>query len=408
MNICFVTPRFPYPVTKGDQLRAYHQIRCLSRRHAVTLVAASSVSVDAAARAEMERWCERVEIVPVGGRQLPLRMIKGMVLSDLPLQVLFYAATNWRTRLAEVLLAKQYDVVHLSLIRSAPTAWDVALPIVVDLVDALERSILSRSSRVPMPMRLAYDFERNRVARYEVEVCRRFSAAVVCAQADADALDTPNVAVVHSAVDTDRFAFAPEGREENLVMMTGNLGYEPNIDAAEWFVQEVWPHIRRAVPEARFRLVGARPAPRVHRLARYPGVEVVGPVGDMSSYLRTPRVAVCPMRCGSGIQTKLLEAMASGVPVVSTPLGNEGVGAKHDYEILTAQEPETFAGTIVGLLGDQERCLRLAKAARALVEREFSWELHARRFEAVYANAIATYNHVSSAADQLRTPRSSN
>lgn len=404
MNICFVTPRFPYPVTKGDQLRAYHQIRCLSRRHAVTLVAASTGTVDAAARAEMERWCERIEIVPVGGYQLPLRVVKGMLLSNLPLQVSFYAAVNWRTRLAEVLLSKRYNVLHLSLLRAAPTAWNVALPTVIDLIDALERSISSRSARVPMPIRLAYDFERSRVARYEAQACARFSAAVVCAQADADALNAPNVSVVHSAVDIDYFAYAPEGHQANLVMMTGNLGYQPNIDAADWFVQEVWPHIRRAVPEARFRLVGARPAPAVTRLERFPGVEVVGQVGDMSAYLRTARVAVCPMRCGSGIQTKLLEAMASGTPVVSTPLGNEGVAAEAGVEILTATEPETFASTVVALLRDRERCVRLAQAGRALVEREFSWELHARRFEAVYADAVSAYSHVSSVADQLRTP----
>jgi sugar transferase (PEP-CTERM/EpsH1 system associated) len=388
MNLCFVTPRFPYPPTQGDQVRTYHQIRSLSVRHRITLTAACDRAPSDEALAEMARWCERIETVPIGGIRAVLPLALGVAATRLPLQVLYHLSSAMRATLARTLAAQPYDLVHASLLRTAPYVWNVALPVVVDLTDTLSRGIANRLPFLAQPLRAIYAVELGRVERYEHQVCSRFARSIVCAQADADALGADNVTVVPNAVDLERFPFVSEGRENELLIMTGNMGYQPNVDGAVWFATQVWPHIRQAVPSARFQLVGARPAASVRALERIPGITVTGNVSDVHDYLRRAAIALCPIRCGSGMQNKSLEAMASGTPLLSTPHGNEGIGAQPDREVLLAQEPAAFAQAALALLADASLRERLARAARERIEREFTWENHARRLEIAYEKAL--------------------
>lgn len=389
MNLCFVTPRFPYPPTQGDQVRTYHQIRSLSARHRITLTAACDRVPDKEALAEMARWCERIETVPIGGLRAVLPLALGAAATQLPLQVLYHLSSALRRTLARTLAAQPYDLVHASLLRTAPYVWNVEPPVVLDLTDTLSRGIASRLPLLAQPLRAIYAFELGRVERYERQVCTHFRRSIVCTQADADALGAENVTVIPNAVDLERFPFVSEGRENDLLVMTGNMGYHPNVDGAVWFATQVWPHIRHAVPSARFQLVGARPTASVRALGRIPGITVTGNVPDVHEYLRRAAIALCPIRCGSGIQNKALEAMASGTPLLSTPYGNEGVGAQPDREVILAQEPQAFAQAALAMLADAPLRERLARAARARIEREFTWEHLARRLEAAYEKALA-------------------
>jgi sugar transferase (PEP-CTERM/EpsH1 system associated) len=391
MNLCFVTPRFPYPTVRGDQVRTYHQIRTLSERHRITLVAGYDRLPNTAARTEMERWCERIETVPLGGFPALFRLAGGALTTRLPLQVLYYASPAFHRVLARTLATQHYDLVHASLIRTAPYVMNIAPPVVIDLTDALGRSIAARIPHAPPPLRALYAFEGKRVERYERELCKRFPRLVVSAQADAVALQVKNVTVIPNAVNAAAFPFAPDQREDDLIIMTGNMGYHPNVDGAVWFATEIFPIIRQARPGARLRLVGARPSPAVRALERLPGVTVTGEVPNIYDHLRQATMAVCPIRCGSGIQNKVLEAMSSGTPLISTPHGNEGVGALPEHELLIAGDAQTFARASIALLNDPKRRRELAHAAHDRILRDFTWEQHARSLEAVYAQAFSAH-----------------
>jgi len=390
VKICFVTPRFPYPPTKGDKLRVYQAIKHLSRDHQITLVAATDEPIGEADVAAVSRFCNRVEIVPVSRLQSLTSVALRAPFSSLPLQTHFYDSATLRERLAAVLADERFDVIHASLIRILPYLWNVHdVPVVVDLMDAFSRSIALRKRTVSPALRWAYEIEERRVAAYERAACERFPLLFVCAEVDRLALHARNVSVIRTCADLDTFEYRRDGREDGLVVMTGNMGYQPNVDAVNWFAKKVWPQVRAARPQLRFRIVGLRPARAIRALAGTNGIEVTGAVRDVAAELQRATLSVCPMRVGSGMQIKVLESMATGTPMVATSFGNEGIEAVPGVELEIADDPQAFAGAVLGLLSDPVKRGKLAAAARLSSETNFTWSAHAALLEKTYRRAIA-------------------
>jgi sugar transferase (PEP-CTERM/EpsH1 system associated) len=389
VRILFLTGRFPYPPHRGDQLRAFHQVRVLARAHRVTLVTFAGRPPAAGERDEVARLCDRVVVVPLG----PARMGLGLArhaLSGLPLQAALYDAPAMTRALRALAADGPWDVAHVQLARMAPHL--PACPArarVVDLVDALSLGMERRVERDRGPGRWLARLEARRLRAYERRVCAQADQAVVVSAADRDALGAPaNLSVVPNGVDAARFPFGRTPREKGRVVFTGNLGYFANADAVEWFATRVLPLVRRSRPDVRFEVVGARPPRRLRRLARRDGaIEIVGPVADVGERLRAARAAVAPLQAGAGQSNKTLEALASGTPAVVSPLAAAGLEARHGEHLLVAQSAEAFATELVRLLGDDALAEQLAVAGRQLVESAYTWERSVERLEAVYARA---------------------
>jgi glycosyltransferase involved in cell wall biosynthesis len=268
-----------------------------------------------------------------------------------------------------------------------PYVWNIRHPpVVVDLIDSLGLNLADRRTQVGGPKRLGYELEYRRVLAYERAVVAHFPALVLSSPADKEALGNgDHITVIPNGVDIERFPFhGPEGRDSATLVFTGNMGYHPNEEAVIWFAAEVWPRLRAARPQARFQVVGTNPTERVRALAGN-GIEVLGRVPDVPTYLHAATVAVCPMRSGSGIQNKVLEALACGAPVVATTIANRGVQGVPDRDLLVADAAETFASVVLRLLDEPQTAARLAATGRAFVEQHFRWESHAARLAAIYA-----------------------
>lgn len=386
MKILFITPRFPYPPLKGDSLRTYYQLRALSREHEITLLSMAEAPVPLQDYGEVAGLCERLDIVPLPRWRTFVNLGLG-VLSRQPMQVRYYQAATFRRQLQTLLEGSEFDVVHATLIRMLPYVWGLRNPpVVVDLIDSLGLNLAARRLQARGAYRLAYELEWRRVLRYERAATRRFSALVVSSPADREELGGGNVTVIPNGVDMESFAFGgPEGRDANTLVFTGNMGYGPNEEAVLWFASEVWPLLRAQRPQSRFRVVGTSPTERVRALqTESSGIEVLGRVPEITTYLREAAVAVCPMRSGSGIQNKVLEAMACGTPVVATSIANRGVGGTHGRDLLVADSAEEFAGAVSRLLDDSALRCHLGWRGRTFVEGNFRWEEHARKLTAIY------------------------
>jgi sugar transferase (PEP-CTERM/EpsH1 system associated) len=388
LRILFLTGRFPWPLLRGDQLRAYHQLRLLAPRHRLTLVCFRDAPVPPAGLAAVSAFCERVVTVPLGRAAMATGLARG-AFSPLPFQVSLYRHPRMRRALLDVVAGGGFDLVHAQLARMAPYVLDLPVRRFVDLVDALSLSTRRRSLQHRGPLRWLTRLEAGRLLRYERRICAAVDGASVVSGVDRDAIgETARLGVVPNGVDLGQLPFGRAGRDPATVVLTGNMGYFSNVNAACWFAERVHPLVRRSVPAARFVVVGARPAARVLRLARAdPSVSVLGFVDDLGPHLRAATVAVAPMQAGAGQQFKVLEAMAAGTPVVATPVAAEALDVGGEDALLVAGTPEAFAEAVVGLMRDAGRADRVAAGARRFVERRYTWERSTAHLEALHEAA---------------------
>jgi len=388
LRVLFLTARFPWPLLRGDQLRAYHQLRVLAPRHRVTLVSFRDEPVPPEGFAEVSPLCERVVTVPLGRVAMATGLARGS-LSPLPFQVSLYRHPRMRRALRDVVTRGGFDLAHAQLARMAPYVEDLPLARFVDLVDALSLSTRRRSLQHRGPLRWLTAIEAERLLRYERRLCASVEGASVVSTVDRDAIGAgERLGVVSNGVDLAGLPFEREGRDPTTIVLTGNMGYFSNVNAACWFAGRVHPLVRRTIPEARFHVIGARPAARVRRLARTdPSVSVLGFVDDLRSHLRAATVAVAPMQAGAGQQFKVLEAMASGTPVVATPVVADALEADDDDGLLVAGTPEAFAEAVIAIIRDPARADRLAAQARRFVESRYTWERSTEHLEHLHEAA---------------------
>lgn len=381
MRILLITSRLPWPLDRGDRVRVYHVLRVLAKHHDVRLLSFVAAPEEERGAAELEKLGADVETVRLG-RAASLVNMALAVPSRRPFQVAYYRSASMARRVAE--LARDRDVVIAHLIRTAPylDRAPARARRVVDVCDCI-----SSEYRASLPHRrgvdlLFYREEAKRVARYEREVVARVDDAWVISAAEADKLGgAPGLHVVPMGVHVpDPLPPRPAGPAPPRIVFTGNLGVPHNVDAARHLVQDVLPLVRRELPDAVVTLAGASPRPAVRALAG-PGVEVTGWVDDLAALLRSADVFLAPMRYVAGVQTKILEAMANAVPVVTTEAARRGLGAESGTHVLTGSDPAELAAAAVTLVRQPDRARTLGDAGRAFVRARFSWETVLDRIE---------------------------
>jgi sugar transferase (PEP-CTERM/EpsH1 system associated) len=389
MRILFVAAKFPHPPLRGYQVRAYHQLRLLSRRHQVTLVCFSA-NGRSADRSVASRLCEEIVVVP----HRTAGMISGLcggVLAGRPMQTAVHETPAMRSAIGRLLGEKRHDLIHVQLARMA---WCVEReswpPRVIDFVDALSLNFQQRSRRDRGLLRLADRLEAGRLLRYEREICRSWDHATVVSPVDRSAIgDFPNLSVNRNGVDLVDYAFRRSGRDPYAIVFAGNLGYFSNADAICWFAREIFPRIRHEEPRARLLVVGARPGRKVRALAGLDTrITVKGFVERPQVYLERCGMAIAPMRLGSGQLFKVLEAMACGAPLIATSLATAGNAAESERHFLAAETPEAFVRQALRLMREPALANRIAEEARRLLERSYGWEQSVAELEEIYRSVI--------------------
>jgi sugar transferase (PEP-CTERM/EpsH1 system associated) len=387
LKVLALVTRLPIPPWRGDQVRAYHHFRLLARRHDITLCALTLGRVRDEDAEAVRALGVRLHLVPLGLTGALAALLRAPV-DPAPLQVLLFTRRRARAYVRALLAREHFDVVHAQLVRTGAYWPDAGgPPVVVDLVDALSENFVRRARRDRGPLAWASALEGRRLAQYERALARRARVALVVAEPDRLAIDEPTVRVVPNGVDLAQFPRATGPRVAGRIVFGGNLGYFPNVDAARWLVDEILPAVRARVPEATVRLVGARPTRLVRTLATRPGVSLAADVPAMAAELAQGAVAVIPMRSGSGLQNKVLEAMAVGTPVVTTPQVAAALAARDGEQVVLGATTDELARATASVLVDEGRAHALATAAHALVASAYRWETSAEGVEAAWGQA---------------------
>lgn len=387
MRILFLTGRLPSPPNRGDRLRAYHFLRVLSREHRITLLSFIANDRETGNVGPLRPFCEDIQLVHRGRWQATTTTALN-VWRRMPFQSLYFRSSVMQGAVDNLLARRQFDAVYVHLFRMAQYVATRRRPYrILDLTDAIsseiERSLPYRDPK----WRLIYRLELPRIRRYERDIVRRFDETWLISQAERAHIfpDGPDnrTFVVPNGVDTVRFHPSSHGRNEPALIFVGHMGVFHNIDAAEYLAGDILPRVRAAVPRARLSLVGAEPAPAVMALATLPGVSVPGHVGDLNAALNEAAVFVAPLRFAAGIQNKVLEAMAAGLPVVTTSYVNQGLEAEAGRHLLVADEPAALAEAVVGLLRDPSARRRLGQDGRDFVLQRYRWEDVLDRMKAI-------------------------
>jgi len=215
--------------------------------------------------------------------------------------------------------------------------------------------------------------------RYEKRICRRFDICVVMSEIDRDKLLSLDphleVVVIPNGVDTGYFEFKPDGRPSTNLIYIGAMNNLTNIDAVLYFNREIYPRIKKEIPDVQFTIIGGNPTPQVLTLMNDASISVTGYVDDVRPFADKGTIFVVPLRIGSGTRLKILEALAMGIPIVTTSLGIEGIQARNGEHLLIADTPQEFARCVIELLQDKQFRLRLAAEGRKLVERKYDWRV---------------------------------
>ena len=295
-----------------------------------------------------------------------------------------------------VLATRSFDVAHVTSGANAGVLPALgSTPAVLAALDAWHLNVAARARLAPAHLRPAYRLQERQVRRFVASRYGAFASVVTVTEEDATALREldPGLRLhaVPNGVDTTEFA--PDGTaaaEPGHLVFTGAMHYAPNVSAARFLAERVLPRVRAVRQGARLSIVGRDPSAEVRALEALEGVHVTGEVPDMPGWLRRAEVYACPMISGTGIKNKLLEALACGVPSVTTPLGCQGLEVTPGEQLLVADGEEAFAEAIVGALGDAELRARLGKAGRDFVVERHAWSGVADAYERIYERAAAS------------------
>ena len=388
MKILFLNLRFPYPPHRGDRIRAYHFIKQLAQHHSVTVVSFFESDQEMAYVKHLQSFCDRVESVRFHHGRARLNSLLHC-LSNSPLQVYYWFVPQMQRAINRLLDEHSYDLIHAQLFRMGQYVLHVhGVPKMLDLCDSLGLNLTRRAALDRNLIRTLVKLEAKRVRHYEVEIMNSFDWGTVAAPIDRDYLlqqdATLKISVVPMGVDLEYFQ--PTSTEYRPhILFTGTMNYFPNWDAALYFHTEIFPLVQEAYPETVFYVVGNAPPNRIRKLVNHENVVVTGYVPETRPYFDDAAVFVSPMRAGSGLQVKNLEAMAMGVPVVTSSLGALGLDASVGENLLVGDTPEAFAKHIIDLIESPDYRQAVSTAGRCLVEEKYSWDVLVQQLEGVYS-----------------------
>ncbi len=392
MKVLFLAHLFPLPLDSGGKIKSFYTLRALASKHDVHLLAYVRTEQELALLPQIEQMCSHVTTVPLARgktampRDLAMSLMSGRS---------FIVSRDFRRemqRAVDTAVAEfAPDVIHTDHLQMAQFVdFRSSRKTVLDHHN-VESMIIKRISETSDSrlMRLYGRIEWPKLQRYELEVCRESDLVLTVSEEDKATvlgLDPAleNVQCVPIGVDTERFAGVERKAGSRNILSIGTMHWPPNVDSALYFHREILPLVKAEEPDCTFTIAGQRPVAAVQALASDPSVRVLDHFDDEREIAADCGVFVVPLRSGSGVRVKILNALAMGLPVVSTSIGAEGIDALSGEHLLIADTPEEFARAVTKVLRDPGLADRLGQNGRALVSKDYSWERIGGRLLGIY------------------------
>lgn len=399
MKILYLAHRLPYPPNKGEKIRTFHQIQQLAKRHTIHLCSFVDDPDDLPYVPVLRKYCASVEVVYRSNAPTLVRAAAAL-LNRIPFSVSFFYRKAFANKLKKKLATEHFDCVFVSSSSMAQySCFALDLPKIIDFIDVDCEKWRLYAKHHSFPLAMIYRLEAERLARYEEQAAHSFDHCILISEEERrlfqERVNGRPVSVISNGVDLEYFSPSVSDYlhvSEPAIVFTGVMDYFPNVDAVQYFCREVFPLVRQSVPEARFYIVGRNPTREVKALQRYPSVIVTGTVPDIRPYLARATVSVAPLRIARGIQNKVLEAMAMGVPIVGTAESFKGIAATESDGIRIARDPRSFADYVLGFLQSEAtfRC-QISRQTRCYIERHHRWDHQGAQLERLLKEVVWGY-----------------
>jgi polysaccharide biosynthesis protein PslH len=375
MKLVVILSRVPFPVEKGDKLRAYHQLRCLSENHELHLICLNDAPLHPDAVVELKKFCKTVNIFGLNPFGLLFNLIWAFT-TGRPIQIGYFHRFGIKKQIAQLIGKIQPDHLYCQLLRTAEYGCDIPVSKTLDYQDVFSIGIKRRLNDLPFWERPFFRIEYERMAQYEETIYHLFDHHTIISKADRELLpfyERTNVVLIPNGVDFNFFVPDKEATKRYDLVFTGNMAYPPNIMAVEYLVKKILPLVWEKRPSTNLLIAGTTPHSRV-RILSESRILVTGWLKDIRPAYTASRVFIAPMQIGTGLQNKLLEAMAMQLPCITSMLANESLQARADTEVLVADTPSVYAQHIISLLNNKEQAAMLAKNGYHFVKSNYDWE----------------------------------
>jgi len=401
MNILLVSSYLPYPLFSGGHIRLYNLIKELSKKHKITLICEKRDYQGEDEILEVQKFCKKV-ITVRRKKQWSLNNILRTGLSTLPFLVIGHTSSEMLEEIKRELSKGQFDLIHVEtsyVIQNIPRV-DIPLVLVEHNVEYL---VYKRfADNVPLPIRVLLQIDILKLKYWEENIWKRVAKLIAVSEIEKKIMEKvrKDVEIVSNGVDIEKFKAKSDKRKagngEIRILFIGEFKWVQNIDAIEWIIKEIWPKINlKFRPDSigtKFKLVlwvvGRRIPDSIKKLTKDKSIIFdEDATGKTELIYQKTDILLAPIRVGGGTSFKILEAMASGIPVITTDLGN-AIGAK-DTEILIANNPEDFIDKIKKLLEDEEFYGKISANARKLVEKKYNWKKIANDLDSVYESVMS-------------------
>jgi sugar transferase (PEP-CTERM/EpsH1 system associated) len=387
MKILFLCHRLPYPPKRGGKIRPFNMIRHLAQRHEVTVATLARSRDELVSGRDLKRYCHDLHVSRVSPAAAWARFGRS-ALSRYPATFGYFYSPELARTVRRLLATGGFDAVLVHCSSMGPYVVDHrGCRKIMDFGDADSEKWLEYARSAPWPVSSAFGLEGQKVRRYEALLGGEFDGCSVIAPRERDVLQAyvrHPIHVIPNGVDLEYFrprSGSGRAHAPHRLIFTGNMSYRPNVEAVRHMVADILPRIRPAIPDVELYIVGMDPVPAVRRLAEGTRIVVTGRVEDVRPYFEEAAVAVAPLRVARGLQNKVVEAMAMGVPVVASVAAAGGIGAVAGRDLLVAGNPEAVSDAIIALLRQPSMRDAYAAAGRACVEQNHNWDTLLMRLE---------------------------
>lgn len=376
MNILFLSQRVPYPPNRGDKITTWRIVERFSRDHNVTVIAFAHDDDDMeAARVLSEE--KGIRTIPIRHDERRKKLTSmPLLLTRKPLTLGVYGSKTLQAAVDEHLESSDFAYAFSSSMGAFLT--ERGTPWVMHFAELDSDKWRQYADKHSFPMASIYRREWRTLRAFEKRIAADAFTNVFCTPLEKAIFEKeipgcPSV-VVRNGVDLTHYRPNPDAAEPGHCVFTGVMDYYPNVDGCQWFADDILPRVRERVPGARFTIVGSKPNAEVLALGNRDGIEVTGFVDDTKDYLEKASVSVAPLRVARGIQNKVLEALAMGIPTIGTLAATQGVEGVAGRDFLVEDDAQAFADKVIDLLDNSQKARELGARGRLFVEGAYDWD----------------------------------